>query len=127
MSEMTLRLPMNYVEVERDEMEYIDGGWGLDIMPDGVFGALIDVAIGGIAGAGVSSIKRFILKEGAQAAERIFTKTIKSKLIAWGAGKLAPLVGGAVSFALTYADIGNAAARWIDARDVYPNDGWISI
>jgi hypothetical protein len=26
MSEMTLRLPMNYVEVERDEMEYIDGG-----------------------------------------------------------------------------------------------------
>lgn len=27
MSTMTLELPMNYVEVERDEMEYVDGGF----------------------------------------------------------------------------------------------------
>jgi hypothetical protein len=26
MSTMTLKLPMNYVEIEREEMEYVDGG-----------------------------------------------------------------------------------------------------
>lgn len=31
MSTMTLQLPMNYVEVERDEMEYVDGGGTISI------------------------------------------------------------------------------------------------
>jgi len=29
MSEMVLRLPNTYVEIDREEMEYVDGGWGV--------------------------------------------------------------------------------------------------
>lgn len=44
MSEMVLRLPNSFVDVEKDEMEYIDGG----IAPAAVIGIIVGcMAIGG--------------------------------------------------------------------------------
>ncbi|MBU3160890.1 hypothetical protein KPL37_14180 [Clostridium frigoris] len=40
MSEMTLRLPSSYVDVESDEMEYIDGGYSLDKTKSMLYGAI---------------------------------------------------------------------------------------
>ncbi|MHC1685306.1 MAG: hypothetical protein AB6733_20605 [Clostridiaceae bacterium] len=31
MSTMTLNLPMNYVDVDREEMEYVDGGFSMQV------------------------------------------------------------------------------------------------
>jgi hypothetical protein len=49
MSEMVLRLPSSYVEIERDEMEYVDGGrlgWLLEGAAGSILGTLIMQAFG---------------------------------------------------------------------------------
>lgn len=79
-----LVMPSNYVVMDSNEMEYVDGG-ALDIMTVGVAGAIFNTAIGIIiGGVGVGSITAYIAKVGAKEAAKIFTKTIASKLAAIG-------------------------------------------
>lgn len=122
MSSITLQLPQSYIEVESEEMEYIDGGFAVGKRFAGAaINTLIGIAIGGSA----LSVQGFIASVGKAEAKKIFTRTVISKLKSWGCSKLAWCVGGAVAFALNYADIGGAIADYLDAHDTYPNNGWI--
>ena len=38
MSSIALKLPKNYVEVEREEMEYVDGGWSRAVFNANIIG-----------------------------------------------------------------------------------------
>lgn len=69
MSSLALKLPNNYVEIERDEMEYVDGGaqkvdywwgWAVDLSPTecATMATLLDANIAG--GAGVGTIGAII-------------------------------------------------------------------
>lgn len=88
-----------------------------------VFNMLIGIAVGG----GVGAIQSFIIKKGKDAAAKLFTRTVVSRLQAWGANKLALTVGVCVTTALNYLDIGTKIASLIDKKDKKPNNGWINI
>lgn len=90
-------------------------------------GTAINVVLGFAVGGGVGAIQGYIIKKGKKEAARIFTKTVTSKLKAWGAKKLATFVGVAVTFAVSYADVGGQIAKQLDKRDKRPNNGWIDI
>lgn len=88
-----------------------------------VFNGIIGFAVGG----GVGAIQSFIIKKGKEEAKRLFTKTVVSKLKAWGAPKLALAAGAAVTVALNYMDVGTTIAKQLDKRDKRPNNGWIDL
>jgi hypothetical protein len=90
-------------------------------------GSIFNVSLGFAAGGGVGAIQAYIVNKGKKEAKRIFTKTIVSKIKAWGAPKLAATVGIAVGVAMDYSNIGGAIAKQIDKRDKHPNNGWIDI
>ncbi|MHC1685302.1 MAG: hypothetical protein AB6733_20585 [Clostridiaceae bacterium] len=61
MSTMALNLPMNYVEVDRDEMEYVDGGFSVSTQWYGVRASFTEYETQLIvktlnAGAGISAV-----------------------------------------------------------------------
>ncbi|MCY9575802.1 hypothetical protein [Bacillus xiamenensis] len=78
-------------------------------------------------GGGVGAIQSFIISKGKKEAQKIFTRTVTSKLKAWGAKHLATAVGVSVAFALNYLDIGTQIAKQLDKRDKRPNNGWVDI
>jgi hypothetical protein len=90
-------------------------------------GSVLNVAIGAAVGGGVGAITGFIKKKGVKEAQRIFTKTVTSRLKAWGANKLAWAVGASVAVAMDYYDIGSKIAKELDKRDSKPKNGWINI
>ncbi|MDR0125538.1 MULTISPECIES: hypothetical protein [Bacillus] len=90
-------------------------------------GAVFNAVIGFAVGGGVGAIQSFIIKKGKAEAKRIFTKTVTSRLKAWGAKKLAISIGVAVAIALNYLDIGTQIAKQLDKRDKRPNNGWVDI
>lgn len=123
----TLVMPCNYVAMDNDEMEYVDGG-AIDIVSVGVAGAIFNTAIGIIiGGVGVGSVSAYIAKVGAKEAAKIFTKTLASKLIAIGCGALAASIGPIVEAVLDYLDVGGAIASKLDSIDSKPNNGWLTI
>lgn len=129
MSEMILKMPSSYVNLGRDEMEYVDGGWtGVNIMPVWVAGTAINTAIGlAIGGGGAAAVSAFIRKKGVNEAKKIFTRTVKSKLVAMGAGALAGGAVFAINFAVNASDVGGTAAKWLDNHDSKPGNGWLTI
>ncbi|MEI2403240.1 hypothetical protein [Niallia taxi] len=87
------------------------------------FNTILGIAIGG--GAGL--IQSYIIKKGKNEAKKLFTKTVVSRLKAWGAPKLATVVGVSVITALNYLDVGTAIAKEIDKRDSKKKSGYIEI
>jgi hypothetical protein len=121
-----LVMPSNYVVMDNNEMEYVDGG--LDIMSVKLAGAIFNTAIGAIiGGVGVGAITSYIAKVGVAKAALIFTATLTTKLQAIGCGVLAASLGPIVTTVLNYLDVGGAIAKKIDAIDKSPNNGWITI
>lgn len=92
-----------------------------------VAGATLNTAIGFAVGGGVGAIQAFIVSKGKKEAQKLFTKTVVSRLNAWGAPKLAASAGAAVAFALNYSDIGTNVAKWYDKRDSKPNNGYVNL
>ncbi|MED0988069.1 hypothetical protein [Bacillus paramycoides] len=90
-------------------------------------GAVLNTAIGFAIGGGVGAIQAYIVKKGKKEAQKLFTRTVVSRLKAWGASKLAFAVGTCVTIALNYLDVGTQIATQLDKRDKRPNNGWIDI
>ncbi|MDT3763541.1 hypothetical protein [Priestia filamentosa] len=90
-------------------------------------GAVFNTAIGFAIGGGAGAIQAFIVKKGKKEAQKLFTRTVVSRLKAWGAPKLAAAVGTSVTIALNYADVGTQIAKQLDKRDKRPNNGWIDL
>ncbi|WP_430534828.1 hypothetical protein [Listeria rocourtiae] len=90
-------------------------------------GAILNTAIGFVVGGGVGAIQSFIIKKGKREAKKLFSRTVVSRLKAWGAKKLAVSVGVAVTVALNYLDIGTQIAKQLDKRDKRPNNGYVDI
>ncbi|ATF27092.1 hypothetical protein [Brochothrix thermosphacta] len=90
-------------------------------------GTIINTALSLAVGGGVGAIASYIRSKGKKEAARLFSRTVKSRLIAWGAPKLAYTAGVAVTVALNYSDIGGMIAKQIDKRDKKKNNGYIDI
>lgn len=128
-----LQMPSSFVDVDRDEMEYVDGGLGV---PNWVFGIAVNMALGAVSGgtaaAGVKFFGQYAKKYGKEAARTLFSKKLKQSLMRKGiASGIASGVCGAAGlgfeFLLNAMDPGPALAKWLDARDPRPNNGWVDI
>lgn len=86
--------------------------------------ALIAVTVGGSA---VAAVRAFIVAKGKKEAQRMFTKTVKSRLIAWGAPSLAITAAVAIEVAMAYFNLGERTAMFLDSKDRRPNNGWIEL
>ncbi|MHB8126895.1 MAG: hypothetical protein ACYDEJ_14915 [Desulfitobacteriaceae bacterium] len=122
-------LPANYVEIDRDEMTYIEGGgFGINVVPVRLAGAIFTTLIGSIiGGVGVGSIAAYVARVGAAQAARIFTRSLATKLAAIGCASLAVSLGPIVQTALNYLDFGTFVAKKLDSKDCRPNNGWLTI
>ena len=81
--------------------------------------ALVAVGVGSVA----ALVKRIGLKE----ARRIFTRTLTTRLAAWGLGVLATSLPVAVDFIFNLLDPGTKIAEYLDSQDSFPNNGFIDI
>lgn len=117
MSTMTLKLPNNYVDIERDEMEYVDGGaWnsvknigrGIDML---LWAGGVVLGIVGIVGS-----VREILKRNAKGLVVQATSTLLRKVGLSAAGFLSSsIVSGLALFLNT--SLGEGIARALDRVD----------
>ncbi|MFF3023658.1 hypothetical protein ACFVRR_13545 [Gottfriedia sp. NPDC057948] len=91
----------------------------LRIMTVNVMGSILNVAIGTLAtgSLGYGSVSAYIKKVGKDQAKKMFTKTLKSKLVAIGAAPVAYLLSKGLDFALDYMDLGGKLASFIDSKD----------
>ncbi|ALA52921.1 hypothetical protein CAY60_015460 [Shouchella clausii] len=95
-------------------------------------GSVINVAIGGVVGGGIAAVKTYVKKKGKKAASatlsRVATAQAKKLKIKSVRGvAIATVIGGAISVALDYANVGLQIAKQIDKRDWYPGNEWIDI
>jgi hypothetical protein len=93
-----------------------------------VAAAAINVAIDAVLiSAGVGSAVALAKKVGMKEAKKLFTRTLKSKLKAWGLGTLAVTLPTAIDFIFNLLDPGTAIAEFLDSKDSYPDNGYIDL
>lgn len=91
-----------------------------------VAASALNVAIAAaVGGVGYGSISAYIKSVGRREAQKLFSKTIQSQIIAWGAPKLATSLGVIVDFVLDYSNFGNMIATYWDEHDAVPKNGWV--
>lgn len=101
------------------------------IIPDinianNIVAAAINVAIGMVVGGGIAGISAYVKKMGVQEAKKIFSKTLATKLKAWGLTNLSKILPVATTFVLSVLDPGTAIAEYIDNHDVKPGNGQVN-
>ncbi|WP_050615352.1 RHS repeat domain-containing protein [Bacillus testis] len=116
-----------YAYTENNPVKYVDPNGYRKIISIKLAGAIFNTIIGLAVGAGVLGIQSYIIKKGAKAAARVFTRTIVSRLQAWGAKKLAFAVSFAVTTAMNYLDVGTRIAKVIDRYDRHPRNNWLDV
>lgn len=115
-------MPTNFVDIDMDEMEYVDGGGAISnwFFSTKTVGAALNTAIG--YAIPVASVASYIRSAGKQVAQKFLMGVVQRKLKEIGLVVLAGFVGPAVTFAMNYLDVGNAIANWLDSRDSSPNN-----
>ncbi|MGL4875826.1 MAG: hypothetical protein ACRC30_14375 [Clostridium sp.] len=123
MSSIALQLPKNYVEFEREEMEYVDGGndftnWMFSVQTVGsAVNTVISTAVPG------GSIAGYVAKVGTKTAARYLEAIVVNKLKTMGIAVAGVTAIHGLTFALDYIDVGHRFARWLDSIDAAPNNG----
>lgn len=90
--------------------------------------AAINVAIDAtLVAVGVGSVAALVKRIGLKEARRIFTRTLTTRLTAWGLGVLATSLPVAIDFIFNLLDPGAKIAEYLDSQDSFPNNGFIDI
>jgi len=105
------------------------GSWIPDIkLTNDFVAAAINVIISTlVGGVGVASLSAYIKKVGLNEAKKNFTRTLASKLKAWGFALLATKIDDAFEFMMNYLNPGYHCALFLDSIDSYPNNGYLDI
>jgi|BioPla2DNA2_1021312.scaffolds.fasta_scaffold112040_2 hypothetical protein len=137
MSTMALQMPCSYVDIDRDEMEYVDGGylgnhwynarWFVSNCINTVITLIIGGGLGKLSGYLTSKAKSY----GKQAAAVMFSNTLKNKLTAVGvsyavASFACTAVNAVFNVLMWAADPGAAIFDYVDARDCAKNNGYLN-
>ena len=118
-----LQLPNSYVDVDRDEMEYVDGGsaftdWFFSVNNIGnILNTVISLAIpaGGIAA--------YISRVGTRTAARYLEGAIVNKLKCIGLAAAAAAAPGIIGYVLNSLNVGLKLAQALDSIDHCRNNG----
>jgi len=105
------------------------GSWIPDVkIRNDIAAAAINVAIdAALVAVGVGSVAALVKRIGLKEARRIFTRTLTTRLAAWGLGVLATSLPVAVDFIFNLLDPGTKIAEYLDSQDSFPNNGFIDI
>ncbi|UZW15572.1 hypothetical protein OSC52_06960 [Clostridium pasteurianum] len=132
MSELALQMPSNYVDIEREEMEYVDGGGRIcSVQTAGYWidGAIIAISWALGLGSAVSAIKAggaaLVKKVGIRTARRMAQDAFRKACWFLSVGTIYSMV----DFALTVSgsSIGSIAANFLDRIDAKRYSTWIEI
>ncbi|MBN1040284.1 hypothetical protein DVW12_16470 [Clostridium botulinum] len=104
------------------------GTWVPDVCIENKYvSAAFAVAIDAVLiASGVGSVQAFVRQVGTKEAKKVFTKTVKSRLKAWGCSKFAKYAGTIVAFILEVASPEDRIAEFLDSKDSIPNDGYFN-
>ena len=118
MSSIALKLPNSYVEIERDEMEYVDGGSKNWWNKTDAVGIAIDATLIGVTG-GVSFFSTRAAVKCLKEFRGPITRTLRSYLLKHFGSAAAGAAASAVDFALTVGgtSIGGMLATGLDYAD----------
>lgn len=127
-----LEKPNSFNEINRDvnnKFILFAGSWLPDIkIENDIVAAAINVAIDmTLVAVGVDSVVALVKKVGIKEARKIFTKTLASKLTAWGLGVLTTALPVAVDFIFNLLDPGSKIAKYLDSKDDFPGNGYLDI
>lgn len=116
--EVTLKLPKNYVEIEEEEMMYLDGGFQVH---NSIVSFTVNCIFNAITGGGTVSFIRKLI--GSQGIKKNIIKATKKWLSAQADNRICGLVLGALSGFLSWS-IGSFAAKIWDRADTILNNGY---
>ena len=119
--EMTLRLPQNYVEIEEEEMMYLDGGfqvrnWIVSIASNAIFNAFT-------GGGTISYLRKIMSSKGIK--DNII-KATRKWLNGQAANRLTGIILGAIHGFLTWSIGGFISTIW-DRNDTRPRNGYCGV
>lgn len=121
-------MPSKYVEINREEMTYIEGGGSVaNWIVSGAINLAITAAFGGLGGL---FIKKSLASLG-QASATLFAKELKAKLIAAGvaygaAGTICSAIPTVLTLVGDVLNPGAAVAKWLDSKDYKPSNGYFN-
>jgi len=130
--EFALQMPTNFVDIDMDEMEYIDGGWQVCTVETAGYwidGAIIALSYAMGLGSAVSAIRAggaaFAKKVGIRTARRMAEEAFRKACWFLSAGTIYNMV----DFALTVsgASIGGIEASFVDRIDKNRYNGYIDV
>ena len=121
---MELVLPQNYIEIEQEEMMYLDGGLSLYKW---VVSGPINIAFNGLLSGGtISLIKGYIAKKGRTVVTREIFKVVSKWLGIRAANYISgTIVGNLLKYA-GWMSVGDVVANLWDRYDVNPNNNRIN-
>ncbi|MFR7590796.1 MAG: hypothetical protein ACLUVC_05075 [Longibaculum sp.] len=116
--EMTMNLPRNYVEIEEEEMMYLDGG-GIPISfaTNLVYTGITLLGLG----AGISAMRKFTAMHGKYLAK----KKLKSNLAKVGLGGASLIASAVIDIFITWTDPVGRALNYADGKIDSRKDGWL--
>lgn len=119
--EYELQLPSSYVDIDREEMEYIDGGINIS---NGVISFAANMAFNAALGGGtigsVRAVVRALGKQGSiNVAKKVLTKWVSVRV----ANKVAGFLGGQIMSYLSFS-VGDFIAKALDRYDGVENGVW---
>lgn len=122
---MGMVLPMNYAEIEQEEMMYLDGGLSLYKW---VVSVPIDVAFNAALGGGAVSLALRVLRSKGAAN---FTKVLVGAITRFVSVRVANRIAGRVVSGLagfaSWSSIGNAITTIWDRYDRHPNNNRLNL
>ena len=111
------------------DADLLAGSWIPDIkiknsVAAAAFNTAIDVLL---ISAGVGTVTALVKKVGVNEARKMFTRTLTSKLKAWGLVALAGFIPTCVNFVFNLLSPGSAIATFLDKNDHFKNNGYIDV
>lgn len=105
--EYALQLPNNYVEIDRDEMEYVDGGWSIEISKRTIAAAVVGVLAGIGAYQTVASIGKAIIRNAPKFIALVAKSSVATAFVAW-----LGIAIGVAAFTLALIYVTNTTVRF---------------
>lgn len=102
--EYELQLPSSYVDIDRKEIEYIDGGYRFDLSRDAVaFGADVGIALVSFGVSSYKTIKSFLANKGKVSGTQLIVKiATKAGIAKEIASKFAGVITTVLNFSIGY-------------------------
>ncbi|ASW42225.1 hypothetical protein [Clostridium isatidis] len=117
--EYELQLPNNYVEIDSDEMEYVDGGGVYNWIVAGAVNIVFAAAFGGGA---ITLVKSIIKSLGSTNVKQKIVGAITKYIAVQAANRIAGMVLGAI-WGIASGSIGDFVANIWDANDTVRYNG----